>query len=779
VITAVSNCFDLQSLDAMCVSESLVTIALDGIRSGKTCRTELLHGLTNAYTIKRPLSQTIPECMFHMKNLTALHLSGNGLTGRLPENFSVSSLMTDLSLSHNMLTGSVPYAFQARQWTNLDLSFNRLTGTLLDTFGTDPALNDTTAGDASISLENNRFSGRIPDTLLELQTVSVLGSNVFECNQARGDLPEHDKGSSNYHCGSNSFDIPYYVWLALGSVCLVLLAAVVCTKDSSAISARLYETRDWVVRVLAIFRSPDIQAQTAALEKVMTFHHNTSALTLVMMLCIVVVLLPFYAAVSGRYGTYHFQYAWFVSAAYLSGTVPAAVLMALLVSLLCVLLAVAHLLEHRSAGNQRADLRDSRWSSILDSTRLTSLLERCGVYALFSLISVSVVVGVNIGYVLVVLYTNTVTVVLVQVLLAFFKLLWNNFCSKHLLHWTVSRIYKSSDAAESLHGREFHFVQLVVSLVNNIAIPCLVVAVVSPNCFYNLFVAAPVVNGSYQWMRCVSDSTVTGECDDWQLTTATTTYDPPFIYNFQCSSSIVTYYAPAFVYLCITATFLSPLAQLVAVRMLHAHYCPVSVKRVLTAVIPRILQDIDEKETPVLNRRRPVLDANRSVIMLLSLLGMLLTFGAVFPPLAVAFAVTIVCTVYLLKLQVGNFLSSALEKKAFEYVKLINIECERLARLSVLLPSVWIIITASCLFYTIFLFDILGDAVGFGGAYWVLIVMPLMPACMYAVYKAVVTVLRHIYPQQINISVSDSTISPLGGEVLKLQQIEMSDAGEF
>jgi hypothetical protein len=42
------------------------------------------------------------------------------------------------------------------------------------------------------------------------------------------------------------------------------------------------------------------------------------------------------------------------------------------------------------------------------------------------------------------------------------------------------------------------------------------------------------------------------------------------------------------------------------------------------------------------------------------------------------------------------------------------------------------LVTVSCLFYTLFLFDTLGDAAGFRGAYWVFIVMPLVPLCLYA-----------------------------------------------
>jgi hypothetical protein len=49
----------------------------------------------------------------------------------------------------------------------------------------------------------------------------------------------------------------------------------------------------------------------------------------------------------------------------------------------------------------------------------------------------------------------------------------------------------------------------------------------------------------------------------------------------------------------------------------------------------------------------------------------------------------------------------------------------------VLTNALWMVVTISCWFYTLFLFDTLGDAVGFDGAYWVLIVMPLMPVVLY------------------------------------------------
>jgi hypothetical protein len=52
----------------------------------------------------------------------------------------------------------------------------------------------------------------------------------------------------------------------------------------------------------------------------------------------------------------------------------------------------------------------------------------------------------------------------------------------------------------------------------------------------------------------------------------------------------------------------------------------------------------------------------------------------------------------------------------------------------VLLRSMHMLVTACCLFYTLFLFDTLGDETGFHGAFWVLIVVPMLPSMVYAAH---------------------------------------------
>ena len=65
------------------------------------------------------------------------------------------------------------------------------------------------------------------------------------------------------------------------------------------------------------------------------------------------------------------------------------------------------------------------------------------------------------------------------------------------------------------------------------------------------------------------------------------------------------------------------------------------------------------------------------------------------------------------------------------------------------------LITASCWFYTLFIFDTLGDAVNFSGAYWVLIVMPLMPLVLYGIY--------YLCSEYVSVSVSVSSTVAVSG----------------
>eukprot|EP01032_Pedospumella_encystans_P014308 gene14308-biopygen11681 len=268
--------------------------------------------------------------------------------------------------------------------------------------------------------------------------------------------------------------------------------------------------------------------------------------------------------------------------------------------------------------------------------------------------------------------------------------------------------------------------QIFVALINNIAVPCAVTAVVSPSCFYYVFEPARTIKTPFRYSVCGDFQANT--CINVKDVPTLTEYQPSFSYSYQCSSSIVQFYAPAFISVCVITTFLTPVGQLL-LQYWHRRATPDTLwYRALNRTLPSILKPLPDAAVDVKNPTyRGFFQANHLLILLTNYLGLLLTFGAVFPPLAVALTVTLLSVTTYIKLKLGRFLTNAVNLNRFEYIDLIEAECQRAGAVEVLRRSAWLMLCFTCAFFTLFVFDTLGDAVGFDRAYWVLIVLPLLP----------------------------------------------------
>ena len=166
------NCFEGPlPIAAICSNPNMLSFVADGMSSASSCRNKLFVGPVSAYMLLHAIGGSIPACLFQLPNIATLHLSGNSFIGSIPNNILLSDTLSDLSISHNVLTGTVPQQIQLKKWDNIDLSYNRLSGTLITNF----------APNGSVELDNNRLSGDIPFSLQTLVNVSLLGSNTFSC----------------------------------------------------------------------------------------------------------------------------------------------------------------------------------------------------------------------------------------------------------------------------------------------------------------------------------------------------------------------------------------------------------------------------------------------------------------------------------------------------------------------------------------------------------------------------------------------------------------------
>eukprot|EP01032_Pedospumella_encystans_P030737 gene30737-34687_t len=303
--SAVGNCFGGSLPDNICTATSLSVLLLDGASSGCTKRTFVTqaHGMQG----------TIPSCLLHMPNMQVLHLSSNGFTGSLPVDLPVGPALYDLALDHNRLTGFIPQTLQNRTWQYLDMSFNKLTGTLEGSFANQSA-------NSSMFVNNNRLSGTVPTTLLDVMRVDILAGNLFACKVTsdRRDLPQHDEEVRHYQCGSNSFDVPYYVWLSLAVISAVLCAIIIQCKE-----------KPWVIQTIhnqfgiwfAVWRRnvSDLEL-IPRVKQVFSIHAVITAVLVAATGYILCVLLPVYLALGASFATHTHEYAYTASAAFLTGT---------------------------------------------------------------------------------------------------------------------------------------------------------------------------------------------------------------------------------------------------------------------------------------------------------------------------------------------------------------------------------------------------------------------------------------------------------------------------
>ena len=195
-------------------------LSLNGLRTGDKCPGTLEIPLTGV-TLNNKIGGTIPPCVWGMRNLSVLHLTGNGLTGELPQELIVSPTITDISLSYNELRGAISPGLLSVN--NLDVSVNKFSGEI--------SHEANFLQNANVTFEINRLSGHLP--MREMQNISrqigklnVLRGNMFSCNS----IPDNDDYSQDYICGSQNLNTSLLA-LAASILVIISLLCAICTSQ--------------------------------------------------------------------------------------------------------------------------------------------------------------------------------------------------------------------------------------------------------------------------------------------------------------------------------------------------------------------------------------------------------------------------------------------------------------------------------------------------------------------------------------------------------------------
>jgi Leucine-rich repeat (LRR) protein len=691
------NCLSGTIPVSICSSSVYSLIALDGLHGSSHCERRLFSwDSKSGVIVKHGIHGSIPNCLFSKPMLQTLQLSGNELTGTIPEILHVN--LSRLVLSNNRLQGSLPINILS-EIVDLDLSFNRITGTLGAM-----SFDQTTLSNHSVTLNVNRLSGHIPSLLVMLESVNVLQGNLFSCNADHSNIPPQDPSYESYGCGSDAVNDTLYTY----AVMLVLMVAGVVMYSVK------YELNSKIHLIWLWLRTSDLEL----CETIVNDFRRILKVSFWALFISIVVLLPMFSILSQTCSTVTHRYVWMFSAAYLQGAWAAGCMLLVFGFLLGLL---GSLISNHFDRRIWVDHIDSVWCGLCNRNEVKKLLWTC--------VNTVVVLLVNMSYVSAVSndqYSNQ-TLQGISFLLSVFKLTWNRLLVYFVLH---------NDQIPLVLRCEVSLRWLMcTALFNNLLVPFLAEALMSPNCFLYLLTNAPDINVSYPTVTCASQTiAVQGSgyrvfvsCDKLTMSiVSTTTIVPMFHYSFQCSSSLLSAFSQVFLFRFLLCGLVRPTATVMlwlSTSVMHSKsWWRKLTFKVLLRLQWKLLELTRVDDNAVLTDH-----ITKSMILTLVLdVAIVLTFGMLFPLLAIVGLLSIVKDVIQFRLLLGRWLNSVqfIDQEATTlFVKCLEAKwaLNRGDLFQMLIIVVWI--SAVLLSWTIF--DTYGDVVGAVDAIWSTFIFPL------------------------------------------------------
>jgi uncharacterized membrane protein affecting hemolysin expression len=487
------NCFSGSLPETICLNPSLIELVIDGAHASNQCSRLIanLQPLKQFYSTKKGLIGSIPSCLFDLPRLTILHLSGNNLQGTLPDKLQINRTLLSLILSSNQLQGNIPYSIWTHSFSYLDLSFNRFSGEVYATSNltkvisiqkvillpTQTTINvsDTFSrvgsGDYNMTLQVNRLSGNLPLSFVNVTQINILEGNMFGCNYfTRKNLPKHDPAYESYQCGSDFTNTSLYIWLILLSLLLLTYSLIYLWRSrnsrrevmknqflllqrkfmewskliaSSSSSSLLYHTLiNTTETKLSI-----IEIQFPSLFVCQKINIIYLQFVVGIIGYIIVVMSPIYILLGCYYSMFSHVYIWIISSIYLTGEIPAIILLSFYILMVILVLFMIQYIQQQHqqlllvTKNRPFDEQTKREDIIMNAQNKDDLYHNnnnnnnnrkffqqgCKVFVVL-LINALIIITVNMAYV----YSineqyNRVISIFITLAISLFKFLYSNY----------------------------------------------------------------------------------------------------------------------------------------------------------------------------------------------------------------------------------------------------------------------------------------------------------------------------------------------------------------
>jgi Leucine-rich repeat (LRR) protein len=649
VILAV-NCFTGTIPDSICNSPVLTQLILDGLHSASSCSENAIPGLVSSGVIaQNTVYGTVASCLLQHRELSVLHMGGNDLSGTIP-NVPISGIQ-ELVLSSNQLTGTIPETIWNSNITKLDLSLNRLQGTLASDML--PAAQLLDGINVSIILQVNQLAGTIPTWLQSLPSgnINVLEGNLFSCNLDRSNLPANDPKAGTYECGSDNTNYGLVAFVAAAGLMITFVSLYkYYTKSTSAADMILAFNKHYT---------------DTAVSKMWQNIQNA----IFMLVSMWIIGMIAFGILSTYFSAYADVYVWVISTIYKMGMSASLTMLVLFVLSLVWITWCVHFYSfslsyniNAIGGKEFEEEEEKEGGGEKEVPKFAWVYHLCSLSAVL-VINISIVVTVNVAYVYFVVsgnYSNNL-LLMIAFWLSLFKIGWN------YLLWRVSQYIPAiSDIAI-----------VWMCLFNNLLAPLLAEMFVSPDCFLYIISQAPSLVFNYNVYSCQleTDDYLVGEVCRLPVlfaqgygTSVDVSIIPPFHYSYQCSFSLISSYASVFTFRYLITGIIKPTLRMIFYgycRMFSSHgernlmryFLPSFWKRIVKFEAAIGNSDIFQEQLQAFSNKQVLngMFRRQIVSLLVTDLTMLICFGALFPPLSVVITFSVLKDVVSIKLALGRY----------------------------------------------------------------------------------------------------------------------------
>jgi hypothetical protein len=383
---------------------------------------------------------------------------------------------------------------------------------------------------------------------------------------------------------------------------LILTAGIIRSPGQSKISQNvpiIEDTkRDSTGEIIPTGPKTDIDDPTADLvkyDKIANFFKVSCLLKIWLMrlfYILFLVVLPAEITLSFYYSTIENPYVFVTSAAFLRGAWPAIILLCIVTITLVLIFSkwlaftgittidwlywVSGINVFRLAtqinGRSIAETDEQHFWDYLKLEVFTIRLSKMKLrFIAFFLFNLTVVFAVNMTYVYLtstayqkVFYSEKQ---IVAIAVSLFKLLWQFVVKRAFRSLLWSNGDDSQSDAKSMQNQEkiFFYLFLMMSVFNNIIAPYLAVVWLSPNCLYYAVVPSEPITSSYSYTWAASNKVTT------VLLTAigTFSFHSPYIYTYQCSSTMSTEFTAVFIYRFLFGSWVVPITMML-LKYIHS-----------------------------------------------------------------------------------------------------------------------------------------------------------------------------------------------------------------